>query len=76
MPQGVAPWYEVLGGLFRILVLNQHRPLELGLLGTLEPSRHRAGRTTRTRSRPKLMVLFMGGAARDEHGALLAGQEV
>ena len=35
--EGVAPWHEVLGGLFNILVLNRQRPLELGLLGVLEP---------------------------------------
>ena len=35
--EGVAPWHEVLGGLFNILVLNRQRPLELGLLGMLEP---------------------------------------
>lgn len=42
--RGVAPWHEILFGLFNILVLNRQRPLELGLLGKLEPDhRHEEG---------------------------------
>ena len=35
---GILPWQEALGAFWSILVLNRQRPLELGLLGALEPA--------------------------------------
>ena len=48
MSSGIAPWYAVLGGLFSILVWNEQRPLELGLLGELEPQHARRSRRSTT----------------------------
>ena len=54
---GIAPWYRVLGGLFSILVWNEQRPLELGLLGELEPDVRERRSAERTSERAPMLYV-------------------
>ena len=54
---GIAPWYRVLGGLFSILVWNEQRPLELGLLGELEPEVRERRSAERTSERAPMLYV-------------------
>lgn len=67
--EGIVSWQSVLRGLFCILVFNRQVPLELGLLGSLEPSIRSKMQSRSTRHKhvsPEDGALLAAGADDEE----------